>query len=66
MQVSRLADSSISVSAKPWVSVADYGPAHGEITRAIVEIFRERHIVIPLPQREVRLVGGEGAPRRSP
>lgn len=54
--VSTLADSSIYISVKPWVSVADYAPACAEINKAIVEEFRARNISIPFPQREVRLL----------
>ena len=51
-----LADSSINIAVKPWVAVQDYGPAGGEINKNILEAFREHGIVIPYPQREVRLV----------
>jgi small conductance mechanosensitive channel len=51
-----LADSSINIAVKPWVPVQDYGPAGGEINKSILEAFREHGIVIPYPQREVRLV----------
>jgi small conductance mechanosensitive channel len=51
-----LADSSINIAVKPWVAVQDYGPAGGEINKSILEAFREHGIVIPYPQREVRLV----------
>jgi small conductance mechanosensitive channel len=57
IQVSRLADSSVNIAVKPWVGVPDYVAAGGEINRAIVEAFRGRDIVIPLPQHEVRLLG---------
>jgi small conductance mechanosensitive channel len=58
IQVMMLADSSINIGIKPWVNVLDYAVAFGEINKAIVETFRERDIVIPFPQREVRLLGG--------
>jgi small conductance mechanosensitive channel len=51
-----LADSSINIAVKPWVAVQDYAPARGEINKSILEAFREHGIVIPYPQREVRLV----------
>ena len=54
--VSRLAHFSIRIAVKPWVSVPDYVAAAGEIRKTIVETFRSRNIVIPLPQREVRLL----------
>jgi small conductance mechanosensitive channel len=51
-----LADSSINIAVKPWVTVQDYGPAGGEINKSILEAFREHGIVIPYPQREVRVL----------
>jgi len=54
--ISVLADSSIHLAVKPWTSVADFGPAGGEINKAIVEAFRNRKIVIPFPQHEVRML----------
>jgi small conductance mechanosensitive channel len=57
IQVTRLADSSVHIGVKPWVSVPDYVAASGEISKSIVETFRSRDIVIPLPQHEVRLLG---------
>ena len=51
-----LADSSINIAVKPWVGVQDYGPAGAEINKSILEAFRKHGIVIPYPQREVRLV----------
>jgi small conductance mechanosensitive channel len=56
IQVVMLADSSVNIGVKPWVNVPDYPAATGEINKAIVETFRVREIVIPFPQREVRLL----------
>ena len=56
IQIAVLADSSINIAVRPWTKVADYVPAAGEINQAIVETFRVRDIVIPFPQREVRLL----------
>lgn len=56
IRVSRLADSSVNIAIKPWVGVLDYGPAAGEINKSVLEAFREHGIVIPYPQREVRLL----------
>src|SRR5262245_26527013 len=58
IQVMMLADSSVNIGIKPWVSVSDYAAAFGEINKTVVETFRERDIVIPFPHREVRLLGG--------
>jgi len=55
--VARLADSSVTISINPWVNVPDYDEAVSEINRAILETFRARNIVIPFPQREVRMLG---------
>jgi small conductance mechanosensitive channel len=56
IQAVRLAEWSVTIAVKPWVTVADYMPAIGEINRAIIDAFRSRGIVIPVPQREVRLL----------
>jgi small conductance mechanosensitive channel len=56
IRVGRLADSSINIVVGPWVGVQDYGPATGEVNKSILEAFREHGIVIPYPQREVRLL----------
>lgn len=54
--VSRLGDSAISIGVRPWVAVDAFGAAHSEVTRAVLETFRTREIVIPFPQREVRIL----------
>ena len=56
VQVAVLADSSIDIAVKPWASVADSASVAGEIYKAVVENFRVRGIVIPFPQREVRML----------
>ena len=56
IQIKVLADSSIDIAVRPWVSVDDFGPANGAINKAVLEIFRARHIVIPFPQRDVRML----------
>jgi small conductance mechanosensitive channel len=60
--VSALADSSINIAVKPWVAVSDYGPAGAEINLEIVERFRAQGISIPCPQREIRILNGNGLP----
>lgn len=54
--VSMLADSSVNIAIKPWVKVPDYGPATAHINQAVLEAFRIRKIVIPFPQRELRML----------
>lgn len=56
VQPTLLGESSVSIGVRPWVHVADYGPATGEITQAVLESLRGRGIVMPFPQREVRLI----------
>ena len=58
VQTILLGDSSVSIGVRPWVLVADYVPAAGEINQAVLETLRARGIVMPFPQREVRLIGG--------
>jgi small conductance mechanosensitive channel len=58
IQVITLADSSVSIAVRPWVKVPDYPIAIGEVNQAILEDYRARGIVIPYPQREVRLLSG--------
>jgi len=58
LQVASLGDSSINIRVMPWVEVADYVTARGALNRDVVESFRQAQIVIPFPQREVRLLGG--------
>jgi small conductance mechanosensitive channel len=55
--VSLRAPALIDIAVKPWVGVTDFGAAGSEIARAIAETFRERKIAVPVPQREVRMLG---------
>jgi small conductance mechanosensitive channel len=56
IRVNRLADSSVNIAVKPWVGVQDFGPATGEVNKSLLEVFREHGVVVPFPQREVRLL----------
>ncbi|HTT02621.1 MAG TPA: mechanosensitive ion channel family protein [Steroidobacteraceae bacterium] len=56
-----LGEWSVTIAVRPWVAVADYVAATGELNAALLEGFRARHISIPLPQREVRLLGNVSA-----
>ena len=57
--VTTLADSSITVMLRPWVSVPDYGAAQAELYQTIVDRCRAEKIEIPFPQREVRMLNEE-------
>jgi len=54
-RVAKLGDSGAVIGATPWVAIGDYGDAGGELRQALLEAFRRRHIVIPAPQREIRM-----------
>jgi small conductance mechanosensitive channel len=54
--ISELADSSVTLSIQPWVTVVDMVGARAELYKAIVERFRASKIDIPFPLREVRLL----------
>lgn len=56
VQTLLLGDSSVTIGIRPWVSVTDYRAVMGEINKAVLESFRGRGIVMPFPQREVRLI----------
>lgn len=56
IRVDRLADYCVVIAVMPWVEAPAYGPAIGEINQTILEAFRARHIVIPFPQREIRVL----------
>ena len=57
IRVLTLADCRVQIAIRPWTSVADFHTASGDITQSVLETFRERGISMPLPQREVRLLG---------
>jgi len=61
IQTTQLADSAVYIAVKPWVAVSDQGAATGEVNAALLEAFRARGIVIPFPQREVRLLADKPA-----
>jgi small conductance mechanosensitive channel len=54
--VARFAQSQVAIAVKPWVNVPDFALASAEVQQAILQTFRSRDIVIPLPQREVRML----------
>ncbi len=54
--VAKLSDSSVSLNINPWVAVPDFEAATSEVNKAVLEVFRSQNVVIPFPQREVRMV----------
>ena len=57
VRVLTLGDSAVQIAIRPWTAVANFPATSGDVTRAVLERFREHGIHIPLPQREVRLLG---------
>jgi small conductance mechanosensitive channel len=57
VQPMQFGDSSLGIAVKPWVAVQDQVAATGEIYAAMLAALRARGIVMPPPQREVRLIG---------
>jgi small conductance mechanosensitive channel len=49
----------VNIAIAPWVAVTDYGPAGGELNKAILEEFRAKGIEIPFPQREIRVLNSQ-------
>ena len=56
VQIASLEESAIEIAIKPWVNVSDVVAADGAIRKGVVEAFRQQNIVIPAPQRDIRLV----------
>ena len=54
--VARLTDAGVNLSVNPWVNVPDYAAAVSEINQALLQAFRERKVVMALPQLEVRML----------
>jgi small conductance mechanosensitive channel len=57
--VRELSESAMTISIRPWVSVAEYEQACLDLYRAIVEAYRAKGLSIALPQREIRIVNAE-------
>ena len=57
VQPVQFGDSAVAIAVRPWVAVADQGAASGEVYVAVLAALRARGVVMPFPQREVRLIG---------
>jgi len=55
----QLGESAVALAVRPWVLVEDQGAAGGEVCAAVLEAFRARGVVMPMPQREVHLRGSQ-------
>jgi small conductance mechanosensitive channel len=56
VQAALLGEWSVTIGVRPWVLAQDYVAATGELNSAILDAFRRRGFVIPVPQREVRVI----------
>ena len=54
--ITRLADSGVQITLRPWCKAEDFWRVHYEVYRAIVARFRERQIQITYPHREVHVL----------
>lgn len=57
VQPIQFGDYSVGIAVRPWVLVQDQVSASGEVYAALLEALRTRGVVMPVPQREVRLIG---------
>jgi small conductance mechanosensitive channel len=55
--VTTLTESAIQIAVRPWVAVKDYASIQSEIYQDIINNFRTKHISIPFPQQEIRILG---------
>lgn len=55
--VGKLAEDHIEIAVWPFVAIADFLPFQGEIAKKVMQEFEAGGITIPLPRREVHLVG---------
>jgi small conductance mechanosensitive channel len=58
--VSEMADSSVNLVVRPWVSTGEYWPARFDLLRALKERLEAAGCSIPYPQRDVHLFGEGG------
>ena len=58
VQPVQLGDFAVAIAVRPWVLVQDQGAAGGEVCGAVLAAFRARGVVMPFPQREIRILGG--------
>jgi small conductance mechanosensitive channel len=56
VQAIQLGESSVGIAVRPWVLVPDLSAATGEINAAVLAAFTTGGIIMPAPQRVVRLI----------
>ena len=60
VQPMQFGDSAVNIAVRPWVAVQDQVSVSGEVHAAVLAALRAQGVVIPAPQREVRLIGAPG------
>ena len=60
VQPVQLGDSAVAIAVRPWVAVEHLGSASGEVCGAVLAALRSRGVVMPFPQREIRILGKQG------
>lgn len=55
--ISQLGESAVDVTIRYWTSTSNWWPARLEFTKRIKQIFAEKGITIPFPQRSVHHIG---------
>ncbi len=60
LKLHKLDENAIEFIVRPWVNTADYWDTYWDVTREVKRRFDEEGITIPLAQREVRVVSGNG------
>ena len=56
VQAMQLGESAVGIAVRPWVLVPDLSAATGEINAAVLAAFTTGGIIMPAPQRVVRLI----------
>lgn len=59
IMVAELGESSVDLAVRPWVNTADYWGVRSEMLQRVKEVFDEKGISIPYPQRDLHLIGQE-------
>ena len=63
--VAELADSSVNLVLRPWVTSADYWAVKFDLTEAIKTTFDKEGISIPFPQRDVHVIEEKQAKKKA-
>lgn len=65
IMVAELGESSVDLAVRPWVNTSDYWGVRSDMLQTIKEVFDEKGISIPYPQRDLHLIGQEDMAKAS-